>query len=137
VETCRGLSLIGRHVDTKNPCPSSLYFFCVDVSYGNSGPYIEYTCYTAGSYYCAPQYYLISKITNVRTGKPISKKYSNSWNPNPMSSGPSGISYQDITEINQIPPSKFVRAVDVIWACTGQYGSGSCKGPWSIGLIPQ
>jgi hypothetical protein len=118
------LKFTGIHVDTKNPCPSSKYLFCVNLYPSSSGPYVQ--LYNGGSV-------ALSVYGNIVTkkGKPT-KKVTQYWSPNPDQ--PYSYSYQYISETKALKASKKVKFVDQVWYCV--YGTSSCSNTYYIGIIP-
>ena len=124
--------------DNRVPC-SNYQYGCIDVNQQTpGGPYIENAC-TASGYTCAPQYWLTTTITNL-AGKPIPKRWSNYWDPNPFTTDPShNLSYQYIT-LTGDPytvknKQKAIAELSYI-QCDAGPGEGNCWGPWTFGIIP-
>ncbi len=91
-----GATAMGHHVaqmhlttvspdrKSKNPCPSSKYYFCTDVSPSSSGPYVQWAaCISSSS--CPPTYDLVARnaffTSQARRYK--AKKLSSTWYPSP------------------------------------------------------
>lgn len=128
------------HPDSRNPCTNYQYG-CIDVNQQTpGGPYIENAC-TASGYTCAPEYWLTTTITNLN-GKPIPKRWSNYWNPNPFFTDTTqdNLSYQYITLTGKpykIPTTNDLAAASLSYIqCDGGPGAGNCWGPWTFGIIP-
>jgi hypothetical protein len=108
-------------------CPKSQYLFCVTVKYGDSGPYVAFSCSVPPNSHCASEYYLTTVITNYKgESKGPTHHISQWWDPNPYTSG-SGSSLQYISELTPIRHGSRVRFVDSITACPKPYGQGHCR----------
>jgi hypothetical protein len=116
--------------DAKNPCPSSKYIFCIDISASSSGPYLCFSSSgSCGQSEESPGYYAYGYIDTPK-GK-ASKKVSEDWSPFP---GNPTFQYLLLKKAPK-KASKKVKYVDYVYACASP--SGSCGSTYAIGLIPQ
>jgi hypothetical protein len=109
--------------DKKNPCPSSKYYECFDISASSSGPYVEWSStstLTINGY---------DMLTTVK-GKSADKKLSSDFSPDPGNP-----TYQYITELKPQKASTKVKFVDATYACYYLYPS-VCSSTYYFGMIP-
>jgi hypothetical protein len=113
----------------KNPCPSSKYLFCADITASSSGPYIEWSACTSGGS-CPPTYDLNAQGVITTTKGKSTKDLSSSWSPSPGNP-----TYGYITEVKPQKASKKVKFIDATSACYANYPS-ICSNTYDVGLIP-
>ncbi|MBV9719470.1 MAG: hypothetical protein JOZ77_09120 [Candidatus Eremiobacteraeota bacterium] len=120
---------VGLHIDAKNPCPSSKYIFCIDVSASSSGPYVCFSSDSCGSP-TSPVFYAYGYIDTTK-GKSAAKKISEFWEPFP------GNPTEQYLVLKKAPKkaSTKVKYVDYVYACTAP--SSGCGSTYAIGIIPQ
>jgi len=117
------------HKAHTSECHPSLYYACVYIAPGSSGPYVEFSACTGKT--CSSQYDMVGKqdYYSIKTGKP-SKDLSLAWSPDP--GNPTD---QRITEVKTQKPSKYVQFMDSVSECYSRYPS-QCTRSYNIGLIP-
>ena len=137
-----GATAMGHHVaqmhltavspdrKSKNPCPSSKYYFCTDVSPSSSGPYVQWAACTSGGS-CPPTYDLVaSNAFFTKSGKPVkAKKLSSTWYPSPGNP-----TYEYITDVSYGSSNGKVKVVGETAACYYYYPS-ICSSTFTYGVM--
>jgi hypothetical protein len=138
-----GATAMGHHVaqmhltavspdrKSKNPCPSSKYYFCTDVSPSSSGPYVQWAACTSSSS-CPPTYDLVASNTfyNKPGTKVIkAKNLSSTWYPSPGNP-----TYEYITDSHYGSSNGKVKVLGETSACYYYYPS-VCSSTFPYGVI--